>query len=348
MPVHWAGGFMTFFSGILSKACVEFCSDIFSSTWFLKRLVDEDCPPVTSLHLPPPLLNGVASELADLENRDPELYGNVLRGIRQLKVLASGGSTVAPKQRLVWQALFGKPLFVGYGMSESFGVVAYTDYGKRGAYPMDSVGLRMPNVNMKIDNHGEICIKSPVLFKRYISPNPDATKNAFDAEGFFRTGDLGRIEDDIVYLLGRASQDVIRYYLWRIYASEVENALSQIDDVAHAIVLGVKDSGCGKRVAAVVVYRQPYQERRLGLAELRHRLSTECSLQAFKFPTLLKVVSSFGEIPVTEAGKPIKDKIREVYFSEMAIGSGEVEVWTSEPRESVVGARPFDWDGLQR
>lgn len=74
----------------------------------------------------------------------------------------------------------------------------------------------------------------------------------------------------------------------------------------------------------------------------------ECSLEAFKLPTLLKVVSSFDEIPVTEAGKPIKDKIREFYFSEATVESGEVEVWTSEPRESVVGARPFDWDGLQR
>jgi acyl-CoA synthetase (AMP-forming)/AMP-acid ligase II len=44
---------------------------------------------------------------------------------------------------------------------------------------------------------------------RYISPDPDVTKNAFDSEGFFRTGDLGKIEDGVVYLLGRASQDGI-------------------------------------------------------------------------------------------------------------------------------------------
>lgn len=141
MPVHWAGGFMTFFSGILSKACVEFCSDVFSSTWFLKRLVDENWPPVMSLHLPPPLLNGVASELAGLEHSDPKLYETVLKGIKQLKIVASGGSTVTPKQRVVWQVLLGKPLSVGYGMSESLGVVAYTDYGERGEYPMVSAFL---------------------------------------------------------------------------------------------------------------------------------------------------------------------------------------------------------------
>jgi long-subunit acyl-CoA synthetase (AMP-forming) len=138
MPVHWASGFMTFFSGILLKACVEFCSEVFSSSWFLERLVDENWPPVTSLHLPPPLLNAVASEFADLGNRDPDLYETVLKGIGRLKVLASGGSTVTPKQRVVWRVLLGKPLSVGYGMSESFGVVAYTDYGKRGEYPLVS------------------------------------------------------------------------------------------------------------------------------------------------------------------------------------------------------------------
>jgi hypothetical protein len=86
----------------------------------------------------------------------------------------------------------------------------------------------------------------------------------------------------------------------------------------------------------------------LSLADLRVRLVKECSLEAFKLPTLLKVVGSFAEIPVTEAGKPIKDRIREIYFSETAIDSSEVEVWTSEPRDSSVRARPFVWDGLQR
>jgi acyl-CoA synthetase (AMP-forming)/AMP-acid ligase II len=50
-----------------------------------------------------------------------------------------------------------------------------------------------------------------LLMLRYISPYPNATNNAYDSEGFFRTGDLGRIEDDVVYLLGRASQDGIEY-----------------------------------------------------------------------------------------------------------------------------------------
>lgn len=124
--------------------------------------------------------------------------------------------------------------------------------------------------------------------------------------------------------------------------------LSQIHEISHAVVVGVKDSSCGERVAAVVVYPEQDNTHALGLAELRRKLANECGLEVFKLPTLLKVVNTLGEIPVSEAGKPIKDKIRETYFSETALEGGKVEVWTLENNERGVGIRPFDWDGLQR
>lgn len=130
---------MTLLSGILSGSCVEFCSEVFSATWLLERLRDGRLPPVMSLHLAPPLLNSVAAELAALKNVNPDRYAAVMKGIRKLRMLASGGSTVTPKQRLTWQALLGKPLVVGYGISENFGVVAFTDYGKREEYPLVSL-----------------------------------------------------------------------------------------------------------------------------------------------------------------------------------------------------------------
>lgn len=53
---------------------------------------------------------------------------------------------------------------------------------------------------------------------RYISPDPNITENAFDSDGFFKTGDLGKIEDGVVYVLGRASQDGIEHPLshWKL------------------------------------------------------------------------------------------------------------------------------------
>lgn len=134
---------MTFLSGILSRACVEFCSEVFSASWLLGRLCDRNLPAVSSLHLAPPLLIDVAGKLAKVQSCDPDGYPDVLKGIRSLNVLASGGSTVMPRQRVIWQELLGKPLVVGYGMTENFGVVAITDYSKRGEYPMVSDGPRV-------------------------------------------------------------------------------------------------------------------------------------------------------------------------------------------------------------
>lgn len=127
----------------------------------------------------------------------------------------------------------------------------------------------------------------------------------------------------------------------------MESALSQIDGVANAVVLGVKDSGCGQRVAAVIVYRQRDETHTLCLSELRRKLAMECGLEVFKLPTLLKVVASSSDIPVSEAGKPSKDKIREMYFGEEGMERGEVEIWTLEMKGSGLRGRPFDWDGLQ-
>lgn len=110
----------------------------------------------------------------------------------------------------------------------------------------------------------------------------------------------------------------------------------------------MKDSGCGQRLAAVVVYRQLDNPYSLSLEELRPRLTMDGGLEAFKLPTFSKVVGSLDEIAVSEAGKPIKEKIRELYFGEEAVERGEVEVWTLEMKDSGVEGRPFDWDGLQR
>lgn len=124
--------------------------------------------------------------------------------------------------------------------------------------------------------------------------------------------------------------------------------LSQIHEIAHPVVLGVKDSTCGERVAAVVVYQQGGEEQSLRLADLRRKLAMECSLEVFKLPTLLKVLAHLEEIPISDAGKPIKDQIREAYFNDDAVERGDVEAWTVQINESEVGGKPFDWDGLQR
>lgn len=67
-----------------------------------------------------------------------------------------------------------------------------------------------------------------------------------------------------------------------------------------------------------------------------------------KLPTLLRIVRNGERIPLTDSGKPVKPKIRDLFFNEMAVFSPRVEVWDlGRKDEGVEGARPFDWAGIQ-
>ncbi|KAJ5692597.1 hypothetical protein N7462_002020 [Penicillium macrosclerotiorum] len=333
MPVHWAGGLFTFFTVLLAGSCIEFCSRAFSPAWLLARLADPALPPATALYLPPPMLDAVAEEVDIWQAKWPGRYEGAIKGIRGLRALSSGAMPVSVRQREAWRGIWGRPLGVGYGMSELFGV--------------ESVGRIASGIQVKIDEEGEVCVKSPVLFRRYISLDPDIMNGVFDAEGFFRTGDVGRVDGKILYLVGRASHDIIRFYAWKVYAPEVETALRRIDGIAYAIVVGVPDPHCGQRVAALVVYHD--SESRICLEKLRFLLATEHGLAACKLPTLLRVAPSIADIPSTVIGKPMKGKIRDGYFNETALAGSEVEVWNMEKNDAGgVGTRPFDWGGIQR
>ncbi|KAJ5114935.1 hypothetical protein NUU61_000694, partial [Penicillium alfredii] len=348
-PVHWGGGFMSMMKCLLMGTCLEFCGGVFSPAWLLDRLQDPRRPPVTGLFLSPPLLDAVASDLEGLRLNAPDRYEGALEGIRGLRALSSGAMQVNPRQREVWASLRGgKPLMVLYGLTENFGIVAMT--GWRGSEEsLESCGPCMPEVTVKIADDGEICIKTPVLFKKYLSPNPNIMDNVFDSDGFYRTGDIGRLEDDRLFVLGRASQDVIRSHGWKIYALEVENALSQMDSVVQAIVLGVPDSHAGQRVAALLVYRVRDKGRasEFDFSQLRETLAIQHGLQAYKLPTMLRILEPSDKVAVTVSGKPMKTRIRDMFFNEKAVACGEVQVWDSKSEEGVVGTRPFDWAGIQ-
>ncbi|CEJ57343.1 hypothetical protein PMG11_06039 [Penicillium brasilianum] len=192
--------------------------------------------------------------------------------------------------------------------------------GREGGYPLDSVGLRMPDVNMKIDGSGEICIKSPVLFKKYISPHPDATNNAF----------VQRVS---------LKREILEELKMTSYTSSDER-LKMLSDTIYGGYMRPKSRSRSPRSTTLPM--------RLSLASKTRTVDSVLLQWWYIGNKIRQVVGSFAEIPVTEAGKPIKNKIRELYFSQMAIESGEVNVWTSEPPESSIGARPFDWGGLQR
>ncbi len=150
---------------------------------------------------------------------------------------------------------------------------------------------------------GELRLRGPSVTSGYWN-NPQATASAFDGEGWYRTGDLGRLDEDgDLYLVGRI-KDVIKTGGESVAAAEVERVIAQHPAVAMCAVVGAPDERWGETVVAVVTVRGGAT---LDLEELRTFCADE--LARFKLPTRLLVMD---DIPVTASGKIAKGALREL------------------------------------
>lgn len=139
---------------------------------------------------------------------------------------------------------------------------------------------------------GEICVRGPTLFSHYYRHEP---KDCVDAEGFFHTGDLGRLDErGALHFLGRI-KDVIKTAGVNVAAAEVEATLLAHPAVAAAHVVGVPDTARGENVAAFVVLKTPVATEEL-VAHCRGRLAT------FKVPRHLWVREE-RQLPQKASGK---------------------------------------------
>jgi malonyl-CoA/methylmalonyl-CoA synthetase len=126
--------------------------------------------------------------------------------------------------------------------------------------------------------------------------DPEATRNAHDEEGYYRTGDIARTEGPYYFIVGRASVDLIKSGGYKVSALDVERECLSLPYVTEAMVVGVEDEEFGQRVGAVLVVDR---DTRLTISKLRSDLRGQ--LAAYKLPTVLRVESS--ELPKGATGK---------------------------------------------
>src|SRR5215470_1745173 len=156
---------------------------------------------------------------------------------------------------------------------------------------------------------GEIRARGPQICRGYLDPALDAA--AFDADGFFRTGDLGRIDaEGFVTVTGRLKEIIIRNGE-NISAKEIEDLLYAHPKIAEAAVIGLPDPRTGERCCAVVV---PEAGSALDLAEIvRH--CREAGLASQKLPERLELVSA---LPRNASGKVLKHELRRAFAAPRA------------------------------
>lgn len=273
-------------------------------------LLDEFHPQVTPQRLIPfrPTALGTAVPMfrayLDAQAASPEpLYP-------ALRFAAFGGAPVPAEIHDEMQAVFGVTLVGAWGLTEfpnatsatihdSFDVVT-TSVGR----PVEGVSVRAvkdDGTECGVGEEGELRLKGPQCFAGYVDSALDA--DAFDADGWFRTGDLGTIDaEGNVRITGRIKDIVIRN-AENISVVEIEELLFRHPSVADAAVIGLPDPRTGERVVAVVVLREG---QGLELTDLREHCRTS-GLAIQKCPEQLEVVDA---LPRNSMGKVLKQDLR--------------------------------------
>jgi fatty-acyl-CoA synthase len=149
---------------------------------------------------------------------------------------------------------------------------------------------------------GEICVRGPNVARGYWN-NPQSTRAAIDAQGWFRTGDVGYHDEDGFYYVCDRVKDMIISGGENVYPAEVESVLYKHPSIAEVAVIGAPDEKWGETVVAVAALKPGHQ---LTLADLQTFAAER--LARYKIPRVLRLVAA---LPRNPTGKVLKYKLRE-------------------------------------
>ncbi|WP_422750064.1 AMP-binding protein [Mycobacterium sp. WMMD1722] len=229
-----------------------------------------------------------------------------------LKVFICGGASVSPSLIRSAAAYFeGAAVSRVYGSTEvpvtTVGALADLDHAAETDGRPGLAEITLAGHPAAPAGTGEICARGPQMLIGYLHPEDET--DAFDAAGFFRTGDVGRwVDDDFLMVTGRAKDIIIRNGE-NISPKEVEDLLVAHPAIAEIAVVGVPDPRTGERACAAVVATAPPGP---DVTELREFLAGH-GLAKFKAPERVVVWES---LPKNDAGKVLKHEIRAALMEE--------------------------------
>jgi malonyl-CoA/methylmalonyl-CoA synthetase len=248
----------------------------------------------------------------------PTLYLRMLQesGLTQeaclhMRLFAAGSAPLLPDTFDRWRERTGHTILERYGMSETVMLTSNPYHTRDGGRRAGTVGFPLPGVQLRITGEhdkpcprgeiGGIEVKGPSVFKGYWRA-PELSAQAFSADGWFRTGDMGRIDElGYVTIVGR-SKDLIITGGYNVYPAEVESYLNEMPGVAESAVIGVPHPDFGEAVVAVITAEPGAAPEPAALiAELKTKIAN------FKVP---KRVFVRDELPRNVMGKVQKAVLR--------------------------------------
>lgn len=226
-----------------------------------------------------------------------------------LKISVGGGMAVQQATARLWLEKTGCPICEGYGLSETSPSVTCN--------PVDStaysgnIGLPLPNTELALLDDdgqevpagaaGEIAIRGPQVMAGYWQ-RPEETAKVMTADGYFRSGDIGMVDERGYFRIVDRKKDMILVSGFNVYPNEIEDVLTQMPGVLEAAAVGIADAKAGEAVKVVIVKRDP------ALTEADVRAYCEANLTGYKRP---KVVEFRSDLPKTPVGKVLRRELRD-------------------------------------
>ena len=229
-----------------------------------------------------------------------------------MRLFISGSAPLLAETHREWQLRTGHAILERYGMTETNMNTSNPYQGERIAgtvgFPLPGVSIRVsdPETGTLLENDaiGMLEVKGPNVFKGYWQM-PEKTASEFRSDGFFITGDLGKIDPKgYVHIVGRG-KDLIISGGFNVYPKEIETEIDSLTGVVESAVVGVAHPDFGEGVVGVVVLTK---ESHLNEATILAHLST--SLAKFKQPKRVFIVE---DLPRNTMGKVQKNLLRESY-----------------------------------
>ena len=251
----------------------------------------------------------------------PTLYVRMLaepsltkQATSRMRLFLAGSAPLLLETFNSWQERTGHTILERYGMSETTMLTSNPYLPKDGERRGGTVGFPLPGVQLRVQDDGGqnlptneiggIQVKGPNIFKGYWRM-PEKTAEEFTADGFFKTGDVGKIDDrGYVTIVGR-SKDLIISGGYNVYPAEIESTINDMPGVSESAVIGVPHPDFGEVGVAVLILKPnaPLTPESV-IADLKAKLAN------FKIPKRCYVLP---ELPRNTMGKVQKNVLREQY-----------------------------------
>ncbi|MGC1806810.1 MAG: long-chain fatty acid--CoA ligase [Mycobacterium sp.] len=260
-------------------------------------------------------LRMIAAERITVFEGVPTMYVGMLAAaerndvdVSSLRVCVSGGAAMPVEVLRAFENRFDCTVLEGYGLSETSPAVCFNrpnrvrKVGSIGT-PIDGAEMRIVDDNgnkVPVATPGEIQVRGHNVMKGYWN-RPDATEAAIK-DGWFSTGDIGRVDEDGFYYVVDRKKDLIIRGGYNVYPREVEEALHEHPAVAAAVVIGLPHDLLGEEVGAAVVLKRDASADAVELCDFVKR-----RVAAYKYPRRIWIVDS---LPTGPTGKVLRREVQ--------------------------------------